>query len=540
MANYAKYFRKDRTPQTEPIPGSHQVRNSAGGYSFPVDDWTRLRRFLILGSEGGSYYASERALTVENAKAIQQLANSAGTAVVEEIVKVSNAGRAPKNDPAIFVLALCAASTDAAIRKAALAALPTVCRTGTHLFHFAEYVKAFRGWGRGLREAFAHWYNEKPAEELAYQAIKYQQRDGWSHRDLLRKAHPNAPSEAHNAVYKWIVDGWNAEVHGDASAASTTDAALQRIAAFEEAKSAANARQIVALIRNYDLPRECIPTEFLTDAGVWEALLERMPMTAMIRNLATMTRVDLIAPHSEAARKVTKELGSMERLRRARVHPIAVLSALKTYAQGHGERGKATWHPVTQIVDALDSAFYASFGNVKPTRKRITLALDVSGSMGWGNMAGAPGLTPRDASAALALVTAAVEPEHRFVVFAQKLVPLKISPRQRLDDVVRHISNIPFGGTDCALPMVDALKSRTPVDAFVVLTDSETWFGDIHPVQALQQYRQRMEIPARLAVVGMVANRFSIADPADAGMMDVVGFDTATPQLLSDFIAGSV
>lgn len=44
-----------------------------------------------------------------------------------------------------------------------------------------------------------------------------------------------------------------------------------------------------------------------------------------------------------------------------------------------------------------------------------------------------------------------------------------------------------------------------------------------------------MGIPVKLVVVGMVANGFSIADPNDAGMMDVVGFDTATPMLISDF-----
>jgi 60 kDa SS-A/Ro ribonucleoprotein len=36
-------------------------------------------------------------------------------------------------------------------------------------------------------------------------------------------------------------------------------------------------------------------------------------------------------------------------------------------------------------------------------------------------------------------------------------------------------------------------------------------------------------------VVGMLSNGFSIADPAAGGMLDVVGFDTATPQLIADF-----
>jgi 60 kDa SS-A/Ro ribonucleoprotein len=73
-------------------------------------------------------------------------------------------------------------------------------------------------------------------------------------------------------------------------------------------------------------------------------------------------------------------------------------------------------------------------------------------------------------------------------------------------------------------------------DAFIVYTDSETWFGQIHPVQALQEYRRKTGIPAKLIVVGMVSNHFSIADPNDAGMLDVVGFDTAVPQVMSDFI----
>ena len=64
--------------------------------------------------------------------------------------------------------------------------------------------------------------------------------------------------------------------------------------------------------------------------------------------------------------------------------------------------------------------------------------------------------------------------------------------------------------------------------------------GRGHPVQALHDYRRASGIDARLVVVGMVSNGFSIADPADPGMLDVVGFDTATPQLISDFARGAL
>jgi 60 kDa SS-A/Ro ribonucleoprotein len=209
------------------------------------------------------------------------------------------------------------------------------------------------------------------------------------------------------------------------------------------------------------------------------------------------------------------------------------------------------------VVDALDAAFYTAFGNVEPTGARLLLALDVSGSMTVDTVAGVPGLTPRDASAALALVTAATEPDYEVVGFfagksgwksrtkqlysvEQGLTPLAISPRQRLDDAVKTVSNLPFGGTDCALPMLYAQARELEIDTFAIYTDSETWAGGIHPAEALRDYRQASGIDARLVVVGMVSNGFSIADPADPGMFDVVGFDTATPQLISDFAAGTL
>lgn len=548
---YTKHFSTKQTPQSEPIPGTNQVANSSGGFSWAVDDWVRLDRFLILGCEGGSYYASERALTIENAQAVERCIKADGARTVQRIAEISEAGRAPKNDSAIFALAMAASMGSLETKAVALTALPKVCRIGTHLFQFAEAAQAFRGWGRGLRRAVSQWYTSKEPRDLAYQAVKYQQRNGWSHRDLLRLTHPKLePNTELQAIAHWIVKGWT-----DAPDEAHLGQALLPIWAFEQAKRATTKEEIVRLVREYRLVRECIPTQWLKEPEVWEALLEEMPLAALIRNLATMTRVGLLKPMSAAARKVVKELADKERLHKARIHPIAVLAALKTYEAGRGDRGKSTWKPVASIVDALDGAFYKTFKNVVPTGKRWLLALDVSGSMSCGVVAGVPGLTPRVASAALALVTAAVETDHCFVAFtsggwkskkagkgqwaaagySNGITPLTISPRLRLDTVCKKLSAMPMGGTDCALPMLYATAEKLPVDVFVVLTDSETWAGAIHPSQALVEYRQKMGIGAKMIVCGMLANNFSIANPDDAGQMDMIGFDTATPQLMSQF-----
>jgi len=552
--SYLKRHGTRRVPQWVPLPG--QSPNSAGGFAWIVDRWTRLRRFLILGSEGGSYYASEWSLTRENAQAVEECVREDGLRAVAEIVRVSTEGRAPKNDPALYALALAAGLGDVDTRRAALEALPQVARTGTHVFQFAQFVEGFRGWGRSLRRAVGRWYTAQPVNALAYQAVKYRQRAGVTHRDLLRLAHPARRvgagnpaldvSDEHARLFEWIVRG------------GETAGLPAQVEGFARAQHAANPRDTAALVREYRLPREALKPEHLTSPEVWEALLDEMPMTALIRNLATMTRVGVLAPGSDGTAKVVAQLGDTARIRRARLHPISVLAALRTYATGRGARGRGEWNPVREIVDALDAAFYTAFGNVEPAGKRMLLALDVSGSMGSGWVAGVPGLTPRDASAALALVTAATEERYEVVGFfagkggykkrgrqvwpgfSDGLTPLPISPRQRLDDAVETVSDLPFGGTDCALPMLYAEARKREIDTFVIYTDSETWAGDVHPAQALREYRHASGIDARLIVVGMVSNGFSIADPRDQGMLDVVGFDTATPQLISDFARGAL
>jgi uracil-DNA glycosylase family 4 len=138
--------------------------------------------------------------------------------------------------------------------------------------------------------------------------------------------------------------------------------------------------------------------------------------------------------------------------------------------------GDRTWTPVTPIVDALDGAFCRAYGNVEPTGKRWLLALDVSGSMGGGVIAGVPGLSPRVGSCAMALVTAATEQQHHFVAFTSGgwtatragrgqwasmgygngITPFNVGPSRRLDDVCRTTAALPMRGT---LRPADALRT---------------------------------------------------------------------------------
>ncbi len=519
-------FNKKKTPQNQPIPGRDQVPNNAGGYAWALDPWARLMRFLILGTEGGTYYVSEQTLTRENAENVLFCLEEDPKRFVDTVVDVSESGKAYKNDPALFALALALADENQETRAYAGAALPKVARIGTHLFHFADYINGLRGWGRGLRRVISDWYLSKDTEALAFQMAKYQSRDGWSHADLLRLAHPTPPDETTNKLFQWAT--------GQDIPADDLPGLVQGL---EHLKQAENEDEVIKLIQTYNAPREVIPTEYLKSPKVWEAMLPSLGLTATLRNLGNMSKIGLLAQGAwDVVDLVTKRIVDADALKRARVHPLQVLAALITYKRGHGARGKGEWVPVSQVVDALNEAFGLSFETIHPTGKRLYLGLDVSGSMAMGHVGGIPGLSPRKASAALAMVTMQTEKYWIIKGFTGKLVDLGLNARMDLAKVIQTISGLPFGATDCAQPMLDAIKHQLEVDAFVIYTDNETWFGKIHPAQALNDYRQKTGIPAKLVVVGMVANNVTIADPDDPFMLDVVGFSTSTPNAIADFI----
>jgi 60 kDa SS-A/Ro ribonucleoprotein len=517
------------TLQTQPQPDRAQVRGDAGGYVYPLDRWARVDRFLILGAESGTYYATEDRLTKENAVNLVDAIREDGRRVVARVIALSESGRAPKVQPAIFALAACAGFGDEATRRFALGeGLQRVCRTGSHLLTFCSFIEQFRGWGRGLRRGLRCWYEAKPLRDLVFQALKYQNREGFTHRDVFRLAHPLATDAERAALYAWIVKG-------DVPGIEHESLTLLRAHATAKASEAADAATCAELVRATGLPREALPSAWLKEPRVWEALLPALPATALIRNLATLTRVGLLTPKGEATAQVVARITDRAALRKARIHPIALLAALTTYKSGRGARGSATWTPVPAIVDALDAAFALAFENVEPTGARTLIGLDVSGSMSAGTIAGIPGLTPRVGASAMALTHVRTDSEVQVMAFADRFVRFPIGKTESVDSVVKRTDALPFMGTDCALPMLYALENRLAVDLFVVLTDSETWAGTIHPDEALRRYRERMGIPAKLVVVGMTSNGFTIADPNDGGMLDVVGFDAAAPALIADF-----
>jgi len=534
-----------------------QVENSAGGYVYEVDSAARLRRFLVLGTEGGTFYASQKDLTKENVSFLKEYAAKDPVAFYNVLDEADADNIAPRHSTLLLALAVLYTHTDKQeVRDTIKARFTSFVRTGTHLFEFVEYVTMFRKWGRGLRSLISSWYTTKKPSDLAYLLVKYRQRGGWTHRDLLRLAHgtKDATSEVRNVI-DYAVHGIVTIEDASKTGKFTTvndDVLPEVITQFEQAKAGT-----LSPVDATALSWEMLPTEALKDPLTWVALIQRgnLPYTAMLRNLGRMTSIGVFSD-GPTLRAVVSLLTDESRVLRSRVHPFNVLTALKTYSGGHGFRGSLSWTPKQPIVDALDAAFYAAFGNVEPTGKRINIALDISGSMGARLMDS--NVTAREGSVAMAMAMLAGDPlttdtvaftsgagswtvpslRQRFAGYPSGITEIGLSPRRRLDDVVRETNLLRMGGTDCALPMLWAHSNKRVYDAFVILTDNETWAGSIQPMDMLRTYRADVNPEARLIVVGMTSTGFTIADPQDKGSLDVTGFDASAPAVISNFIAG--
>ena len=661
-----------------------QVLNCSGGYVWKLTPIEHVSRYLVLGGakDMGNYYKQTDDVSHECALSVLQMVRSPDASqfvqLCDLLKAVSIAGRAPKQEPVLLsVAAAIVFAKNAQEKEIAFETAKACIRIPTHMFMLAGFVRDLsmakpqnkgKGWGAGFRRTMAHYYLSHTGRELAFHMTKYQNREGWTHADMIRMLHinpatladdgarlmfdyvmmkyarkPKTPSEKTLATlasqnvaivpnpFKPLtkaefVEKLNAistppiptsasiaaarpaiappavaqktgaqtvasKVAGFVSAITSvmpssavatiatpakpaaddtfvvisdeddeagssqkkkgsSQSQVQQVAyllkhlhAIHEAGEKKDIPLACALIRSGRLVREHVPTTLFGSKEIWLTLLETMPLEALLRNLGKLTQIGVAA---EKHREIVVRLTNQEEVLKARIHPIKVLIASKVYTNGCGDSGSLTWTPNAYIGVALTDLFRISYGAVTPTGKRVMLGIDVSGSMS-SSVLGSKVLTCRDASIAMALLYLETETNVSAVAFSNTLTDL-LAPSSRnrltrgmtLQQALVATSGMNFSSTDCVLPIHHAIKHNLLIDAFIILTDNETYAPNEHPQNALIRYRELTGITAKLIVLGMTGNCFTIADPTDRNTLNLAGFDTSTPEIASMFMRGEI
>jgi 60 kDa SS-A/Ro ribonucleoprotein len=530
-----KFFTKTtNTPQNQPIPGREQdmVPGRGGGYAFNTGIWNKLQRCLLLGTAQGSYYADKHTLTDEFTTVVTKCVAKDPATTAQLIVYASD-GRSINNSAPILALVLLSMGTNPAAKTAFIEIFPQVIRTGSHFYEWLNYTKSLRGFGKIVRTAGSNWLSNPDAKNLAYQLLKYQQRHGFTHRDALRLFHVKPASPDHQALYNWVVKGW------DSLPAEAPAPALNQIWWYETVKQ--DPSKTIEAITAGRLTHEMVAPVGNMDVEAWRLLFNDMPIGALLRNLGSLTQLGVLKINSyPELQRVEDVLTNKQSLRKGRIHPIDILKALKTYQSG-GRLGKSqkTWQPLPRIVDILEKALELSFVTQQPTGKVFLHAIDISGSMSY-NTVGSIGLSCCEVATTMALATAKAEQNYMIRGFATDFRDLKITARDSFSSAIKKAANQNFGGTDATAAYRWAIKNQFYTDIFCFWTDSESWAGRSHPSQALAEYRKKVNPNAQAVYVTLAVNQLSLVDPQDRRSWDFAGFDPVAPKAIQMIANGEV
>lgn len=522
------------------------VKNSHGVEVYLANKWDVLNRFLLIGSENGTYYSTARDITKEAINNVQACLDEDPFLVLDTVKAFHEQGRALKFEPLAYVYALVCSYDDFDASKGmnwkkhlnrvnaaarALDNISTFCRTGTQLFTLVAYLDQLRGWGPALRRNVSAWYLDKPADKLAYQILKYRQRNGWSHKDVLRMAHPKPVRQKETAqILKYIAKG-------------TYEGNQEIIETFEVIKNLSDPDEILALLKKQNVPWELLPTEALNSEKIWKYLLSNgMPLQAMIRNLNKMTALGVfdVAKYRNI---VLNALADEEALAKARIHPIQAYTAARVYENGKGYKGKLIWTPNKEVTSALYAAAETTFATLPSTGQKILIGVDVSGSMGC-PVSNQQALTCAEAAGLFAAVLKRSEPQSTVIAFdtTRHSVSDHIF-NMDLRSSIRAIGKTGGGGTDCSLVPGYALKEKNDYDAIVVLSDNETWADNSGYLAAyrsntynlVKQYRSKRNSQLKYIGVDFATNVFNLV-PDEPLSLAIAGMDSAFPKLVNQFL----
>lgn len=526
--------KKNNTPQSQPIPGreAEMIQGKSGGWMFDASIWQMVRRCLLIGTAQSTYYANKRELTGDFVDVVKQAVAENPDRVAEEILYASD-GRSINNSAPILALVLLSMGETPEAKNAFREIFPKVVRTGSHFYEWLNYTKSLRGFGKIIKEVGRTWLSREDVKGLAYQLLKYQQRHGFKHRDALRLFHVKPPTEEHDRLFEWVVNGW-ADLPTE-----IPSSALAQIWWYEWLKR--NPERTHQAIAEGKLTHEMAAPVGNMDKQAWQLLFESMPIGAMLRNLGSLTHLGVLeVHHRKNLQHIENVLNHKKHLRRGRIHPLDVLKALKTYQSG-GKLGRSqkTWTPIPRIIDILEKALELSFETVEPTNQVFLHAVDISGSMSY-NTVSSVGLSCCEIATAMALVTAKAEKNYMIRGFSTKFIDLGISRSDSFSSALKKASDRNFGGTDASVAYDWMIKHQFKADVVCFWTDNESWAGRKHPSQALKEYRRKINPNIKAVYVTLAPYNISLVDPKDNLAWDLAGFDPGVPRLIQMLATGEL
>lgn len=488
--------------------------------------WHQAERFLRTGDELGQYTVPVPDFWRTATPALDDCLRQDGPALVRLAVESLALGRSHRPEPALFVLAKVISEGPAPARQSALDQLNAALKSSAHLFQLLEYLEDHAKWDWRLRTALRAWYTSRSTTELANLVLRSPQAGSWNHRKLLGIAEPNPPTREHAALLRWL--------QGEAlDGALVHTPGLDLIAAHDMLQKTDSLAIALSVLARWPLLREHVPARWLTYPEVWTAVLSTLSLEALVRWMPRLADTELPRARQRVYDLAVERLRALSALKTQTLSPFAALTALGAVQTGCRARDQA---PPAAIATALEAMFHQRLRATPRTGGTRLIAIDPSASAATDALRHLPGLSPRQAFAAMALMAAAGAEQAHVLAFGRTLVPIAIAPDESLDTLLAKLDAVPGGPPDGAAPMEWALEQGVRADAVLVLSGSRPSETANRIWASLLHYRARTERATRWLAVSCGDGRLCAEPPVDVDMLEVAGLDPHVPALIGDWL----
>ena len=484
------------------------TRNEAGGAAHQRPPEQALAQYAATGCMNATFYASDAG----QLDRVLDLASRVSPAFVAKTAIYCRQRGHMKDVPALLLAIL--SRRDPALMDGVF---DRVVDTPRMLRTFVQIVRSGvtgrKSLGSAPKRCVRRWLDRRSDAAVFAASIG---RDP-SLVDVVRMVHPKPGTPARAALYAYLLDR-NPDL-------ARVPELVQRFEAFKAG----------ALTEVPDVPFQML-TGLALDRSAWRAIARTASWQATRMNLNTFARQGVFAD-GELVEVIAARLRNAEAIASARVFPYQLLAAT---------RAMAAEVPLA-IRSALEDAIELSLGNVPQIAGQIFVCPDVSGSMAspLTGVRGSATTAIRCVDVA-ALVTAALlrrNPTADVLPFEERVVPLRLSPRDTVATNAERLAAVNGGGTRVSAPLAALNARRASGELVVVVSDNQSWAGGkggrgTETMREWQVFRTRNP-GARLALIDLQPGATTQAIDRD-DILNVGGFSDDVFTVLGEFAAGQL
>lgn len=490
------------------------ARNHHGAGAYALQPKHRLAQLAATGCLTQTYYADAQ-MQVDTMLAL--CADLDDAYIARSAIYAREKGLM-KDMPALLLAILAAQGSDLLP-----VAFGRVVDNGRMLRNFVQILRSGavgrRSLGTRPKKLVQRWLNEASVRQLLHAAIG----NAPSLADVVKMVHPKPAEPWREALFAWLI--------GKPFDRAQLPAEVRDLLDWR-----AVAEGVSDLAHGVDVPD--VPFLMLTDRPLvtaqWARLAERMGWQALRMNLNTLARHGVFEL-PDMADKVARRLADTAAVKAARAYPYQLLAAYRSVDAA-----------VPEVVrQGLQDALDAALANVPVLGGDVVVCPDVSGSMRSPVTGYRAGATTRvrcvDVAGLIAAALLRTHPTARVLPFEQKVVDVRLNPRDSVLTNAEKLAAVGGGGTHCSAPLAWLADKAARVDVVIMVSDNESWVdGRRHGATATMREWARIKRrnpDARLVCIDLQPYGTTQANE-QSDILNVGGFGDAVFDVIAQFASG--